>query len=154
MRDIRWIALILVFFLMPLLLTGCCLEGCTSWGDRLERTYIEVIIDEDSPPVFRFSKDEEFRAPVKVTSIKVYSKEERTKSAMIRWYIVAIDQEIPLREVVYGVVPDGFKEDKRALPLKPGAKYVLYVFRGGGIHFINKPGRYNNYSHLKKDLPN
>jgi len=128
--------------------------------------YVDIAVSEDSPPLFRLSADENFTKPAYVTYMAVYSDKPGEKH--IRWAIMAHRRKldgfrvvdvngfrVPLREIVYGVVPDGFREwskTRPALPLEPDALYSLIV-RGGVagvgtiVHFRYKPGRYFGKSH-------
>ena len=121
------------------------LTGC----QPLEYMYVEVNIKEGSPPVMKLSADAKFETPVFVMSIAVFV-DEPGKPRTFYWTVTGINSvpsSVPLREVVYGVVPDGLTEWTEPLPLEPNAEYGLDIDGGQAgvgvtMYFTNKPGRY------------
>ena len=145
----RPICVIWILLFSLIYLTGCQPE---------EYIFVEVIITQGSPPVFRLSEDEGFETPAYVNSIKVFSDEEGSEYKFF-WAIAGHRREvrdskvidiigvsIPIWEVVYGVLPEGFKESEKLLALEPDAEYRLEVDgRPSGtavVYFTNTPGRY------------
>ena len=145
----RLICVIWILLLSLASLTGCQPE---------EYIFVEVVVTQGSPPVFRLSEDEGFETPAYVINIDVFSDEQGNEYKFF-WAIASHRREIrdskvidiigasvPIREVVYGVLPEGFKESEKPLALEPDAKYRLRVYgRPSGVavvHFTNTPGRY------------
>ena len=137
-----------LFAVCILCLASVILSGCPPPEDHM---YVEVIVTEDSPPVFRFGGDGNFEAPADVEYIHVYLNRPQDMHEFY-WAIRAhrpgggFGYDIPLREVVYGVIPDGFKESVKAVPLEPGGEYLMQIYGGYGVKvefcFAYKPGRY------------
>ena len=148
----KWFFISTTFFIVSI-----CLIGCV----RMKPTYMGIMAGENSQVVFRLGADEKLSKPAKVQEIRVYST-EHWGSGRWRWHIIALDPPIPpekynfdyyrrhrallpLMEVVYGVVPEGFTEVIKAVPLEPYAKYDVRIespLSGASIEatFINKPG--------------
>ncbi|MBN2015628.1 hypothetical protein JW766_02240 [Candidatus Dojkabacteria bacterium] len=144
-----FVVMMLCLLLIPLL--GCIPK---------EYLYVEVIVnDRSSPPVFRFSGDKKFKKPAeRFRGITVYSDSpDRTLPRKFYWSISTWDgshnlgsamRRVSIREIVYGIVPEGFKEWEKLLPLEPDAEYGLEIGRSF-IHmdmiFSYKPGIYSGY---------
>lgn len=142
MNDIRYMPMILMLLFIVASLTAC---GCLI-GEPRPQTYGEVVITEGSPPLIRLGRgDERSRKDALVNRIHVIFHEENANSPIWFWNIKAIDPWVPLREVTYGVVPEGFREVTKAIPLEPGVRYRLHVsgFDNIIIYFTNKPGIYS-----------
>ena len=143
MKSIKPVLVILMFFLTVISLMGCV---------EVDFIYVDVVVSENSPVVFRLGGDDKFSTPAKVREIEVSSRWEMNKISKSFWHIKAIDPPPPpayqrtayilLSEVTYGVVPDGFRELTKAIPLEQGVKYDV-IFEGPGYaecYFTNKPG--------------
>ena len=133
----RSIIVVLVTCLVLIFLVSC------DPGDYL---YVEVVVNEGSLPIFRFSTSEDFSEPADIVGIQVWDDEP--DEWFIYWEILRIGDAVSLWEITYGDVPDGFTESEKAVPLEPDAKYRLKV--EGKIHsfalvvlpFTYEPGRY------------
>ena len=110
--------------------------------------YAEITVDEGLPPVFRLSADKDFDKPIHVREVRVVSDVQRT----LYWGLNTYQRKptrVPIREIVYGVAPDGFNEAMKALPLEPNSVYRLHVGALGAsidLYFTYKPGKYSGYN--------
>jgi hypothetical protein len=138
MKNMRCLSVIYMLCLVSIFLMSCI---------KLEIVYTELVFSENSPLVFRFSNDDKFQKPAKIKDIRVLSADNFNGHRWF-WHIHAIDKPVALREVVYGVVPAGFRELTKAVPLKPNLRYRVTIEGGTGgtiIEFAKRSGKYSIY---------
>ena len=140
----RSISVIWMLCLALMFLTGCRPK---------EYIYVEIIINENLPPLFILSADQELETPALVRGIEIFPDEPG--KPRIYWALSIGNRApsgVPIRQVVYGVVPDGINESVKALPLEPNGKYRFEIWGGvagvgATVHFTYRPGSYSGYGH-------
>lgn len=107
--------------------------------------HVDVVVVEGFAPVFKIGVNKQSGKPARIRSLKVTGVGYRPACLSCDfWEIVAkSDNFVQLQEVVYGIVPQGFRELAKAIPLEPGKVYYLNI-ASDNVAFTNSKGSYSD----------